>query len=107
MSEEFSLVLTLLFWAWEYVALSADPDVQCREQEHVDSECGDEATHNDDGKWSLRIGAYSVGGRCGQQSQGRDQHGHHDGAKPKHGPFHRRFFYRETAHPQLVDVLKH
>ncbi len=58
-------------------------------------------------KGPLRIGANGVRKRCRNQSKGRHQHGHHDGAKPQDGAFDGGIHDGVAASPELVDVFQH
>ena len=67
----------------------------------------DQPADDDDGEGALRVRADAVRESGGQQAQGRDQHGHHDGAKAEHGAFDGGVFDGVSAGAQLVDVLEH
>ena len=68
---------------------------------------GHQAADDHDGKGTLRIRADAMRERRRQQSQRGHQHGHHDGAKPQDGAFHRGIVNRMAADAELVDVFDH
>jgi len=55
----------------------------------------------------LRVGADGVGHRGGKQPQSRNQHRHHDGAKPQDSAFDRGSFRSVTSGSKLIDVFEH
>src|SRR5271170_4494340 len=62
----------------EDVAFAGDPDVEGGQEEDADDEGGDQTSYDHDGEGTLRIGTDGVGESGGQESEGGDQHGHHD-----------------------------
>src|SRR5580704_5363729 len=65
----------------EFVAISGDPNVQGRQQNDAHGEGRDQTADDYDRERALGVGADGVRKSGRYQTEGCDQHGHHDGAK--------------------------
>ena len=81
--------------------------VESGPQNHADEKLHNQAADNDDGERPLRVGADVMRHGRRQQAERGHQHGHHDGPQTQPGAFPRGLADRQSAHPQLVDVLDH
>src|SRR5579863_5119350 len=89
------------------IGFAGDPDIERGQQENAHDQRGHEAADDHDGEGALGVRADGVGHGGGQQSEGGDEHGHHDGTKAEHGALDGRVFDRKAADAKLVDVFEH
>jgi len=91
----------------EFIVFAREPHVQGGEQENADDEVGEETTNNNNCEGPLGIGADGVRKSGGQQSEGGNEHGHHDGPEAQDCALYRCLLNCVSDSTQLIDELDH
>ena len=95
------------FRAWGGVVWAARSRHRGWAEDDAHQQRADEAADDDDGEGTLRVGADAVRYGRGQQAEGGDQHGHHDGTEAEDSALDGGIFDGVSTHAHLVDVLEH
>src|SRR5579862_1382539 len=92
---------------WQDIVVACKPNVERWQDENAHGQSCNQASHDYDREWPLRIRSDGVRESGWQKPKRRHEHGHHDWAKPEDRTLDRSVHNGMSFGAQLVDVFQH